>query len=78
MNKESRIAAELTQEQLHFLEDFERRCNDPDSPAISKVSIFRCLLRAFEELDIEMDLSGACTEDELLHQFLGAVRKARC
>ena len=77
MNKGSRIAAELTQEQFHFLEDFERRCNDPDSPAISKVSIFRCLLRAFGELDIEVDLSGACTEDELLHQFLSAVREIR-
>ena len=35
------------------------------------------ITNSFGELDIEMDLSGACTEDELLHQFLSAVRETR-
>ena len=76
MTRGTDVLAELTQEQLHFLEDFERRCNKSDNADVSKVSILRCLLRVFEEADVDIDLNGVNSEDDLLHRFLDALKEA--
>ena len=74
MTRGTEVLAELTQEQFHFLEDFERRCSKPDNTNVSKVSILRCLLRVLVDNDI--DLGGVSSEDELLHRFLGTLKEA--
>lgn len=76
MTRGTEVLAELTQEQFHFLEDFERRCNKSDNANVSKVSILRCLLRVLDEVDTDIDLSGVSSEDELLHRFLDALKEA--
>jgi len=65
------ISAQLTPEQFSFLADFEKQCSDPD---ISKASIMRCLLRLFENVDV--DLQPVRTEDDLLQQSLQVLRES--
>jgi len=76
VNRCTEISAELTHEQLRFLEDFEKRCNEANSPGISKASILCCLLRLFDEVNIEIDSHGATTEEALLSQLLDAAKEA--
>jgi len=76
MTRGTEVLAELTQEQFHFLEDFERRCNKSENTDVSKVLILRCLLRVFEEADIDINLNGVSSEDDLLHRFLDALKEA--
>ncbi len=62
-----RVSALLTNEQFAFLEGFE-------SSSISKASVLRCLLRLFG--NVEVDVWGVRTEDELLHRCLNSLRIA--
>jgi len=66
------VSVMLTQEQLAFLEDFQERCSKSTCPGISKESIVRCLLRLFE--NVEVDVQGIRTEDELLYRLLSALK----
>jgi len=76
MDRNKEISAELTQEQFSFLEDFEKRCkNHSDSSSISKTMLLRCLLRLFEEVNV--DVRGVKTEEELLRRSLSALKHAR-
>ena len=74
MNGSREIMAELTQEQFSFLEDFEKRCERSGNTDISKASILRCLLRVFEEVDV--DVRGVETEDELFYRALNILKAA--
>jgi hypothetical protein len=74
MNGGRQILAELTEEQFSFLEDFEKRCNGSGNTSISKGSILRCLLRLFEEVDV--DVRGVETEDELFYRALDILKAA--
>ena len=76
MTRGTEVLAELTQEQFHFLEDFERRCNKSENTDVSKVLILRCLLRVFEEADVDINLNGVSSEDDLLRRFLDALKEA--
>ncbi len=70
MSNNNEIQLELTQEQLSFLEDFGGRCENPSVSDTSKASVLRCLLRLFQEM--EADVHGVQTEDELLCRLLNA------
>ncbi len=73
MSNNKEIQVELTQEQFSFLEDFGRKCENPASSDISKASVLRCLPRLFRE--VEVDVRGVQTEDELLHRLLNASKR---
>ena len=70
MSDGKRVSAILTEEQFYFLANFEERCNNPD---ISKSSVLRCMIRLFEEADV--DVRRVRTEDELLQRSLKALKK---
>jgi hypothetical protein len=75
MSRSREILIELTQEQFLFLEDFGKRCgSSAANQGISKASILRCLLKLFEEVDV--DMQGVMTENDLLQRSLNALKYA--
>ena len=74
-NKKIRITPRMRRDQVEFLDHVSRDCKFSGGRALGHTEVVRSMVAAMREID--PDLSGVRTEDELVARILGANRRVK-
>lgn len=75
METKRNISLKLTQEEYSFISEVAKQCAGDSTSGFSESMVLRALIKLLRHL--EVDFTGAKTEEQLLQRLLEAIRTER-